>query len=156
MSHHFIKQLTAEQSVDQVFLASEKQLRSNRQGNLYLQLRLSDRSGSVDARMWNANEEKAALISDGDYVRVKGTTQLFQGAIQLIIKHISKVAATEVDEADFRLLPESDIEKLRGQLVANLQSIQEENLRAVVDAYLGDEVFMDKFCRAPAGVKNHH
>ncbi len=156
MSHHFIKQLTSEQSVDQVFLASEKQLRSNRQGNLYLQLRLSDRSGSVDARMWNANEEKAALIANGDYVRVKGTTQLFQGAIQLIIKHISKVAATEVDEADFRLLPESEIETLRGQLVANLQSIQEENLRAIADAYLCDEVFMDKFCRAPAGVKNHH
>ena len=86
MSHHFIKQLNAEQSVDQVFLASEKQLRSNRQGNLYLQLRLSDRSGSVDARMWNASEEKAAMIADGDYVRVQGTTQLFQGAIQLIIK----------------------------------------------------------------------
>ena len=156
MSHHFVRQLRPEQPVDQIFLASEKQLRSNRQGNLYLQVRLSDRSGSVDARMWNASEEKAAVFADGDYVHVKGATQLFQGAIQLIVSRIAKAASTEVDDTNFRLLPSGEIEALRNRLVESLHSIVEPNLRAVADAYLQDAIFMDKFCRAPAGIKNHH
>ena len=81
MERHPVSKLHAEQTVDQIFLLSGKQLRSNRQGNLYLQFRLSDRSGSLEARMWNASEEKAAHFADGDYVHVKGTTQLFQGAV---------------------------------------------------------------------------
>ena len=56
MARRFVSQLAHQEAVDQVFLASEKQLRPNRNGNLYLQVDLSDRSGSISARMWNASE----------------------------------------------------------------------------------------------------
>ena len=56
MPRRFVNQLADGESVDQVFLASEKQLRTNRNGNYYLQLRLSDKTGSVTSMLWNANE----------------------------------------------------------------------------------------------------
>jgi 3'-5' exoribonuclease len=156
MSRDFVSKLRTEQAVDQIFLASSKQLRSNRQGSLYLQFQLSDRSGSIDARMWNASEDKAERFADGDYVRVRGTTQVFQGALQLIANRVEKVSATDVDDADFRLLPEGEIQHLRDRLTERLTAIGEVNLRALAEVYLQDESFMEKFCRAPAGVKNHH
>ena len=90
-----------QESVSQIFLASDKQLRPNRNGNLYLQLELSDRSGSIAARMWNASEQDYRGFENGDYVRVEGSTQLFQGAIQLIATSIRTAPAADVDPDDF-------------------------------------------------------
>ena len=156
MVRHLASKLHAEQTIDQVFLLSGKQLRSNRQGNLYLQFRLSDRSGSLEARMWNASEEKAAHFADGDYVRVQGTTQLFQGAVQLIVKSIEKVSSETIDESDFRVLPAGLIDRLRKNLTKRFSELVDQDLRKLAVAYLEDADFMDKFCRAPAGIKNHH
>ena len=75
-SRRFITELAPQASVDQVFLATQKQLRPNRNGQLYLQIELADRSGSITGRMWNASDEDFAAFDEGDYVRVEGTTQL--------------------------------------------------------------------------------
>ena len=84
MSRRYVNQFGHQETVDEVFLASDKQLRPNRSGNLYLQVELSDRTGTIGTRMWNASEELYKSFNNGDYVRVEGTTQLFQGALQMI------------------------------------------------------------------------
>ena len=156
MARQSVNKLRPEQTVDQVFLVADKQLRSNRQGNLYLQFRLSDRTGSLEARMWNANEETATRFADGDFVHVRGTTQLFQGAVQLIAKNIEKVSQDTVDESDFRVLPEEVIASLQDNLTKRFARFTDEHLRSLAGAYLEDAEFMNRFCRAPAGIKNHH
>ena len=98
MSRRYVNQFGHQDAVDEVFLASEKQLRPNRNGNLYLQVELSDRTGAIGARMWNATEAVYKSFDNGDYVRVEGTTQLFQGAVQLIATRLSKVDPSEVFE----------------------------------------------------------
>src|SRR6478752_7011769 len=100
----YVCQLGHNEQISQVFLASEKQLRPNRNGNLYLQLELSDRSGSINARMWNASEQDYRSFENGDYVRIEGTTQLFQGTIQLIATSIARADAGDVDQDDFLTL----------------------------------------------------
>ena len=88
MSRRFVKELSDGETIDQVFLASEKQLRTNRNGNLYLQLRLSDKSGSITAMLWNAQQKHFDSFNNGDFVRLKGTSQLYNGAMQLSLIHI--------------------------------------------------------------------
>src|SRR4030042_1885741 len=56
MGRLYVNQLKEQQGIDEVYRASDKQLRPNRNGNLYLQVSLSDRSGSIGTRMWNASE----------------------------------------------------------------------------------------------------
>ena len=56
MPRRFINQFGSQDHVNQIFLAAQKQLRPNRNGNLYLQVDLSDRSGSIAGRMWNAGD----------------------------------------------------------------------------------------------------
>jgi 3'-5' exoribonuclease len=145
-----------QESVDQIFLASDKQLRPNRSGNLYLQLELSDRSGSINARMWNASENDYRGFENGDYVRVEGTTQLFQGTIQLIATSIRRAPLGDVDQEDFLILGSKEIDQLTGRLATFLRGMKDPHLLNLAECFLVDDEFMRKFSQAPAGVKNHH
>lgn len=156
MERQFVSQLGHNAQVQQVFLASDKQLRPNRNGNLYLQVELSDRSGSVQARQWNASEEDYKAFENGDYVYVDGATQLFQGNVQLIANRIRRARADEVDESDYMTLETGEITKMRERLEEILRGIKTVPVARLAAAFLDDEVFMEKFCRAPAGMKNHH
>ena len=152
----FVSQFGHQEPIDQVFLASDKQLRPNRNGNLYLQLDLSDRSGSIGARMWNASEQDFRAFENGDYVRIAGNTQLFQGSLQLIVTGIAQANPDQVSPDDFETLSAREIDRLAARLAEHLRRIANPHLAALAEAYLMDQEFMRKFSKAPAGVKNHH
>ena len=156
MPRRFVQQLGHQEPVDQIFLANQKQLRPNRNGNLYLQVDLSDRTATINARLWNASEGDYRGFEDGDFVRVEGTTQLYQGAVQLIIANICKARADEVEQADFMPLTDAALAKLAARLAEMLRGMSDPHLRTLAECFLVDESFMSRFCRAPAGVKNHH
>src|SRR6056300_1739706 len=109
MSRIFVNQLAHGQGVDEVFLASEKQLRPNRDGNLYLQVRLSDKTGSLTAMMWNANQQNFESFDNGDYIRVQGKSQLYNGGMQVIARGFEKVEQEIVEETDFITLSEAGV-----------------------------------------------
>src|SRR5262245_27390334 len=128
MSRRYVTQLAHQEPVDQIFLASEKQLRPNRNGTMYLQLELPDRSGSIGARMWNASEQDYRNFENGDYVRVEGTTQLFQGTIQLIASSIRKAPQGEVELDDFVVLGSKEIDQLVVRLSGFMRKMREPHL----------------------------
>jgi len=152
----YVSELREQETISQVFRAAEKQLRPNRSGNLYLQMELSDRTGSVGARMWNANETLYRSFENGDYVHVDGTTQLFQGAKQLIVTRLIRVEPGEVNEDDFTPLAAIDVDKLVVRMGEILRSVACPHLRSLAECFLMDEQFMGKFTRAPGGIKHHH
>lgn len=156
VERRFVSQLGHNEAVSQVFLASEKQLRPNRNGNLYLQVDLSDRSGAVNARLWNATDNDYKAFENGDYVFVEGATQMFQGNMQLIANRIRKARLDEVFEGDFITLQSADIDKMRTRLVEIMNGVQSPPLARLARGFIKDESFMAKFCQAPAGMKNHH
>jgi 3'-5' exoribonuclease len=156
MSRRYVNQIGHQEAVDEVFVVSDKQLRPNRNGNLYLQMELSDRMGKIGARMWNATEAIYRSFENGDYLRVEGTTQLFQGAIQLIVARLNKVDPHEVNADDFAPLRAVEVDKLVVRLGELLRGMTDPSLKTLAECFLMDETFMDKFTRAPAGIKNHH
>ncbi len=156
MSRRFIQQLSDREQVDEVFLVADKQLRTNRQGGLYLQMRLSDRTGSVTAMMWNANEKLYHAFENGDYLHVQGTAQVYNGALQVIVTRIDRTPASEVDEADFVTLGTAEVDRLATRVSELLRGMRSYPLRNLADCFLMDEAFMAGFTAAPAGIKNHH
>jgi 3'-5' exoribonuclease len=156
MGRRYVNQLGEQEVVAEVFQASEKQLRPNRNGHLYLQLELSDRTGRVGARMWNAGESLYRSFENGDFVRVEGTSQRFQGAVQLILTHIEKVEPKEVSPDDFTPVASVDVDKLVVRMGEMLRGLSDPHLRNLAECFLLDEGFMGKLSRAPAGVKHHH
>jgi 3'-5' exoribonuclease len=123
---------------------------------LYLQLQLSDRSGAIAARLWNASENDYRAFENGDFVKVDGNTQLFQGNMQLIASTIRRARSDEIDETDFLVLRSDEIDRMATRLADILRKIQTPELRNLAECFLMDAEFMAKFTAAPAGMKNHH
>ena len=151
-----ITELAGGAQIDQVFLATRKQLRPNRNGQLYLQVELADRSGAITGRMWNASDDEFEAFDDGDYVSVEGTVQLYSGSLQIIVTGIGRVDPRSVDESEFCVLSTADVERLAGELTGLLGTIRSEPIRRLVDEVLADADLMAAFKRSPAGVKQHH
>lgn len=156
MGRRFLNQLGDSEQVEEIYLASEKQLRPNRNGNLYLQVRLSDRTGSVTGMLWNAGEREYRSFENGDFVQIEGNAQVYNGKLQIILTDIHRAEPGQAESADFYRLGPAEIDRMVGRLAELLRSVQNEPLRSLVECFLGDAAFMKRFARAPAGVKNHH
>jgi len=156
MPRRYVNELGPQEAVDEVFIASGKQLRPNRNGNLYLQVELADRTGAIGARLWNADERIYESFQDGDYVRVQGNTQLFQGAIQMIAKRVERVESVEIDPKDFKPEPSPESERLLVRLREILRGLNDPHLKTLTECFLIDEPLMDGLALAPAGTKHHH
>ena len=152
----FVTDLTDTENVEQVFIANEKQLRTNRNGNLYLQVRLSDRTGSITAMLWNAQQKQFDSFENGDYITVQGTAQLYNGNMQILAKKIDLCRDTDIDESDFITLSTGEVDKMVGRVGEILRSMEDADLRNLTDCFLTDVAFIEQFPSAPAGVKNHH
>jgi len=156
MTRKYVNQLRPEENINEVFLVTNRQLRPNRNGVLYLQMRLTDRTGSLDARMWNVDDSILNRFDVGDYIRVEGITQVFQGAIQLIVSRLQRVPSSEIDPADFSLVNTLEIDRTMNQIAERLRSVTNPHLRALVDSFLLDEQFMARLAVSPAAVSFHH
>ena len=156
MSRRLITELPPQCQLDQTFLATHKQLRPNRNGQLYIQVELADKSGTITGRLWNASDDDFGGFEDGDYVRVEGHTQLYSGSLQLIIASIERADPRTIDESEFLVLSKHDLVRLEAELNAILATITSAPLKALADEFLADGPLMEAFRRTPAGVKHHH
>src|SRR5438128_1841485 len=120
----YVNQLGERENIDQVFLVADKQLRANRNGNLYLQLRLMDKSGSLTGMLWNANDGMFNSVETGNYLRVAGTTQIYNGQLQMIaFLH----DAGKIDELVYeREFGYSDAGQLIGHVVMVLSTLEDK------------------------------
>ena len=156
MTRRFINQLTENEKLNQIFLCSDKQLRVNRAGNPYLQLRLTDRTGWLTGMMWNANDNIVGSFDHGDYIEVQGATQFYNGNMQLMVTKVRKADMAHVDESDFVTLASAEIDKMATRVSEIMREMKNVHLRNLAECFLMDEELMKKFSSAPAGIKNHH
>jgi 3'-5' exoribonuclease len=156
MTRRYVNQLANGETVEEVYLVADKQVRANRQGNLYLQLSLRDRTGTIDARLWNVTAEQARRFEPGDYVVAKGKVQVHQGALQVILNHVDPAESSRVEPGEFLPQGPRDVARLTARLRQLLMGLNDPHLKALAECFLIDEAFLAKFTAAPAGVSNHH
>lgn len=156
MSRRAIQLLTDGESIDEIYMVTDKQLRTNRQGNFFLQIELRDRTGAITGRLWNANEPQFRSFSEGDFLRIKGKVQLYQGALQVLFTHFERVDPGKLNLDEFVPRVDQDLHKLFDRLRQHLLKLGDPHLRALAECFLIDDAFVDAFRHAPAGVRNHH
>lgn len=156
MPRTFVRDLSDGDSVNEAFLLADKQLRANRNADLYLLATLRDKTGVISGLMWNVTEERVQHISAGDLVHVKGKVQLYQGGLQMIVNYIDLASAGSHNPEDFQAQPQANVGPLLDQLKAILDTLQNPKLRTLASTFLNDEDLIDRLCAAPAGVKAHH
>src|SRR5215218_806521 len=122
------------QLVDALFLVSTKNHGVTKNGNGYLVLKLLDRTGEIEARVWDRADDLARGFDKNDFVRVRGQATLYQGKMQIRVQDVSRVDEKAVAPEDF--LPKSahDPETMLTDLQAILRGIKNPHLLALAEA----------------------
>src|SRR5579864_6269416 len=100
------------------FLVHTKEIRQKKSGDPYLSLLLGDRTGDLDAKMWDNVAEVMDTFDRDDFVKVKGLLQIFQNRPQLTIHKMMRVLESEVDFADYFPASERDPLEMFAELLA--------------------------------------
>ncbi|HYL85340.1 MAG TPA: OB-fold nucleic acid binding domain-containing protein [Candidatus Angelobacter sp.] len=156
MKTSFIADLNSEQNVTSFFLVCEKELRNTREGKPYLRLELGDRSGTIEARMWDQFEGAVKDIHREDFVKVQGRVEIYRNRPQLSVMQVRVAKPEEIDVADFLPAAKVDVEKLYAQLREFAGSIGNPWLKKLVTGILENPAVASRYKRAPAAKVMHH
>ncbi len=151
-----INRLVENQTIDQPFQAADKQMRVNRQGSKYLLMKLTDRSGTIAAMMWNVDERAFESFNRGDYIHCRGRAQVHNGNLQLIVNELWRLEPDDVDLSEFERFDSSEADRLLERLRELLTGFRNVHLRRISMAFLDNPDFVAKLRIAPAAVSNHH
>lgn len=156
MERIFINQFKRGQSVEGLFLAKEKTVGKTKTGNPYLSLRLADRTGEIEGRVWDKASDFGSLFEKDDVIKVHGEVDEFQGVLQLRVLRLRKAAAGEFEVTDFLPQTAHDVDSMLSEIKGIAASLRNPHLRALLDSFLADEEFVKKFKTAPAAKAMHH
>jgi 3'-5' exoribonuclease len=156
MKSPYITDLKPNQVVTTTLLVHIKDVRQKKSGEPYLSLLLGDRTGEVDAKMWDNVADVIDTFERDDFIKVKGLLQVFQNRPQLTIHKMVRVLDTEVDFADYFPASERDPAEMFAELCGIVASIQNSHLRTLLDAFLDDEPLARMYRVAPAAKHVHH
>jgi 3'-5' exoribonuclease len=143
-------------TVTSYFLLTSMQVREKKQGGQYLALIVSDRTGSLEARMWDEVADPIEFCSEGSYVKVQGDISRYNGKFQITLKKMRLAADSEIDPKDFQPATKFDVEAMWGELRGYVAGFRSEDLKRLVFSFLDDPQVGPAFKDAPAAKRLHH
>ncbi len=153
----FLADLGPGQRVNDPFVISNVQLKTNKKGDPYLTMQVGDKSRTVIGNWWDQGEAMFRRLPNPGVVRVKAVVEEFAGRPQLKIEKILQIRdESAIDYADLLPSTDKDIDAMFGEMKAMLQNMQSPTLRGLAKAYLADEQLMTNLRRAPAAMGFHH
>lgn len=151
-----VAELQPGQTIQSVFLVQSKDVREKKTGEPYLSLVLMDRTGELDAKMWDNVASIVDTFDRSDFVRVKGVTQTYQNRTQLTIHALTPVDGAEVDITEFLPASSRDADEMMAELRDVISSLEDAHLRALLESIFADPAVAEGFKRAPAAKSIHH
>ena len=151
-----VSKLSGGDKIDQVFMITQPILRKTTRGDDYIAAYLSDATGKLNSRMWQASKALYDSLPKEGFVLVKGKCELYQGNMQLVIDRISGVDPETLDLSSFLPATKQDIEVMFTRVAEILGMIQDPHLQQLAQAFLNDEEKMTAFKKSPAAMQLHH
>ena len=152
----YISNMKAGDKVGTSFLVSEKNLAYSQKGSPYLNLRLKDRTGELDGKVWDKAIELDGYFRKGDIVYIVGRLLSYKNNLQLSVLEVRKMGEDDVDPADFFPTAARDADDMFSDLMVYVGQIQTSCLRDLLLAFFADEQIVARFKRAPAAKGFHH
>jgi 3'-5' exoribonuclease len=145
-----------EETVQSAFLVQSKQVRTKRNGEPYVALRLADKSGCIDAKLWHHVDVALPILTANEFLVVRGRVSNYNDRRELVIEKLRGALSDEVEARDFLPTTEADVDELWKRLLQYLESVQDEQLRALLQALVEDEEIAMRLKLAPAAKLMHH
>ncbi|HXE11729.1 MAG TPA: OB-fold nucleic acid binding domain-containing protein [Bryobacteraceae bacterium] len=156
MKEVFVNALVPNETVTTHFLVIYKEVRQKKTGEPYLTLVLADRTGEIEAKMWDNVAEVMSTFDRDDFVKVKGLAQLYQNKQQFTVHKIRRAEDHEVEAADYFPCSKRDPDEMFAELREIIAGMRNEHLRKLLSAIFADEKLADLYRRAPAAKSIHH
>ncbi|MCD6562120.1 MAG: CRISPR-associated endonuclease Cas3'' [Deltaproteobacteria bacterium] len=153
--HIWIKDISENDAVKGCYLVKKKSSGTTRRGEPFLSLILSDRTGEVEAKIWDRAEELTPLFHEADIIEIIGNAGSYRDRIQLRISQI-RVPDGEIDPGIFLESTTADISSMMNSLRQILLEVNNTYLRKLIDMFLGDRQFVSMLKKAPAAKNFHH
>ncbi|MBI4873628.1 MAG: HD domain-containing protein [Acidobacteria bacterium] len=156
MKAPYVADLAASQPVTATFLVLAKEVRQKKSGEPYLSLTLGDRTGDIDAKMWDNIADVVETFGRDDFVRVKGLVQVYQNKPQITLHKLLRVDEREVDFTDFFPASKRDREEMFAELEGIVAKVGNPHLKALLESFLADPDIARRYRTAPAAKMIHH
>lgn len=153
----YLDSLKEGENINEVYLVKSRKSDVTKTGKPYDKLVLADKTGSVDAMVWDPNSPGIDDFDVLDYIYVNAAVNVFQGANQLNVKRIRKCSEGEYDPADYLPVSSKDIEGMYKEILAYVSKIKESHLKKLLESFfVEDEEFIKEFKKSSAAKSVHH
>jgi len=152
----YVSDLEPNETVTTYFLVRAKDVRLKKSGDPYLSLVLADRTGQLEAKMWDGISEIVDTFEQDDFVKAQGTIQIYRDRPQMTIQRIRRVDDSEIDISQYLPHTKRDIEEMWGELTAAVAAIENPHLKALLHRFLEDDEIAPRLKVAPAAKTLHH
>lgn len=153
----YIKEYKEGDRVSDIYLCKHKQAAVTKNGKPYDNVILQDKTGTVDAKVWDPNSAGIEDFDSLDYIEVYGDVTSFQGANQINVKRIRKCHAGEYNEADYLPVSRFPVDDMMRELTGLIDSIENVYLKKLLQAFfVEDKEFIKAFRQSSAAKTVHH
>lgn len=153
----YIETLHEGERVSEIYLCKHKQSAVTKNGKPYENVILQDKTGTIDAKIWEPDSQGIDDFDAMDYICVMGDVTSFQGALQFNIKRVRRASEGEYKPEDYLPVSERDIDEMYEELLGYVRSIANPYLQKLLAGFfLEDAEFAKRFKMHSAAKTVHH
>ncbi|MBE5878923.1 MAG: HD domain-containing protein [Lachnospiraceae bacterium] len=153
----YIQELREGSAVKDVYLCKQKNAATTKNGKEYYNVILQDKTGCVDAKVWEPNSFGIADFNAHDYVFINGDVTSFNGALQVNIKQARVAEEGDYDPKDYFPVSSKNVDEMFAELLGIIGTIKNPSLKELLDAFfVKDEAFVKAFKQSTAAKTVHH
>ena len=158
MKQFFVKDVAdhENQVITSSFLVSSKQIKPKKSGDIYLALTVCDRTGQLEAKMWDNVADAVDCFEQDDFLKIRGLVNKYSNRYQLTIHKVRRLDDAEIEYSDYLPKTTKDVDALWRTVGEYAASFQNRYLRALLEAFMGDPQIAEAYRQAPAAKSLHH
>src|ERR1700722_19339218 len=158
MKEFFISDCSQQENkiITSSFVVASKQVKAKKNGEPYLALVLADRSGQIEAKMWDNVDDFIAIFEQDDFLKIKGLINKYKNRFQLTIHKLRRMEEADIDFTDYLPKTTKDVGELWRTLTEFVDTFQNPHLKVLVELFMADPEIAERYRNAPAAKTLHH
>ena len=153
----YLKDLTEGSRIGDIYLIKQRTSAVTKNGKNYLNVTLQDKTGTMDAKVWEPNSPGIDEFTEKDYVEIVGDVSSFNGALQVSVKRARIARDGEYDPSDYLPVTSKDVEAMYGELLDIIGRTENVYLKKLLESFfVEDKDFIAKFKFSSAAKMVHH
>jgi len=152
----YVDQIKERERIESIFLVRDKITAMAKNGKPYMTLKLMDRSGEVEGRIWDRVDDFSRQFDKDDFILINAKASVYMGKMQVVVQDLKKIDESLVDLSDFLPVSKRSQSEMRQELDQLLDSLTDRNIAALLRSFFDDPEFYALYSKAPAAKAMHH